>query len=387
MTNHFTIKHIKSMFQLNVVYNRSSFLGCYSGRKVLTIVTGVGVLFMLILWQKSHTKALTVSDIVVVDPPVFDFGTVFQAQTISHSFSLFNRSDLVVCVVGIKTTCSCTAVGDEVVGKIILPGKHLAIPVDYTVGDRKGPLSSFVSIFVIATNAIKDLYEVQAHMEGTALPEFTVEPDSVDFGSLKPGDQSSKIVTFRAGNAMNLKISDPVSNVQEFQVSMQQNKSNLSDVPPTAVITFQAPTNATRQETISEVVQFKTSSERVPKASIYVVGRIVPDVEIIPNMIIVPSSGLSEGGQVELTIRTGEPSHVLNLTRKYSNTSLDIQSSNNLTTADAWNKIHHLRIPNALLVQALGVGVELEVHDGADRIEARSVFVPIKSLYSQITKQ
>jgi len=194
-------------------------------------------------------------------------------------------------------------------------------------------------------------------------------------------------VTFRAENARNLKVSDPVSSVQEFRVCMQQNKLDSSNVPLTAVITFKAPKNATRQETISEFVQFKTSSERVPKASIYVVGRIVPDVEIIPNMIIVPSSGLSDGGQVELTIRTGEPSHITNLTRKYLNTSLDIQSSNNLAAAAVWNKTHHLRIPNALLAQALGLNVKLEVHDGADRIEVRSVFIPIKSLYSQITKQ
>jgi len=266
--------------------------------------------------------------------------------------------------------------------EVIPPGGHLTIPVDYEVGEGTGPLSSLISIYVAATNAIEHLYEVQAHLKGTALPEFTTEPAMIDFGSLKPGEQSSKTVTFLPQNAKNLRISDPVSRVPEFQACMQQKKTDSSDAPSTAVITFHAPTNASRQETLSEVVRFKTSSKRVPTASIHVVGKIVPDVEIIPNMVVVPSSGLAEGGQTELTVRTSELSRVMHLTRKVRNASLDIQSSNNLATADARSKTHHLRIPNALLTQAIGVSVELEVHGGADRIEARSVFVPIKCLSS-----
>lgn len=348
------------------------FAGC------IFIIAG---LLVMALWGKSHIKTLNVVEIAAINPPIFDFGTVLQAQTISHSFALVNQSDRELCVVAIKPSCTCTVVRDEALGKTIPPGGHLTIPVDFAVGERQGSVSSFVSIFVAATNAMKNLYEVQAHMQGNALPEFTIEPDAINFGSLKPGEQVSKTVAFMPGNAKNLEISDPVSTVKEFQVSLQKPPPNQSHSPWIAVITFRTPTNTIRQETLSDVMQFKTSSERVPKASLYVVARIIPDMEIIPDMIIVPSSGLSEGGQTELTVRTSEPSRVMHLTMKDQNASLDIQSSNNLATSDIWNKIHHLKIPNALLTQAIGVGVELEVHDGADRIEARSAFVPIKSLY------
>jgi hypothetical protein len=353
--------------------------------KTLTILAGFCIVITLVLLAIFRAKALGSNELLSVEPPVFNLGTIFQAQTISREFSLSNRSEQAIRIVAVKSTCSCTIVRnevDEVIGKVILPGGHLMIPVDYSVRERKGPVSSFVSIFFGVTNDMQHLFEVQAHMEGVALPEFTLKPDTIDFGDLKPGEQCSKTVTFLPGQEKNLKISDPVSAVEAFRVSLQQKKEDLPEASWVAVITFKAPTNVIHQETLSEIVRFKTSSERVPQASIYVVGNVIPDVEITPTMIIVPSSGLVKGGQNELIIHTSQLSRIEHLISKGLNTSLDIQTSNNPATMDGWDKIHHLRIPNTLLAQAIGVDVELEVHSGADRIEARSVFVPIKSLYS-----
>ena len=52
-------------------------------------------------------RMLRVPQIAALYPEVYDFGTVFQAETISHRFSLSNQSDRVLCVVAIKTSCSC----------------------------------------------------------------------------------------------------------------------------------------------------------------------------------------------------------------------------------------------------------------------------------------
>lgn len=347
----------------------------------LTICAGFGIITILAMWAMLRTNTPETARIVGIYPPVFDFGTVFQAQTINHQFSLSNLSEDVLCVVGIKTTCSCTVVvADSLVGKTIPPRGALTIPVDYAVGEREGLVSSFVSVFVAATNAMDHLYQLQAQMRGNVLPEFVIVPASLDFGSLNPGEQFTQTVTFLPRDARNLKIFDPVSTVEAFRVVLQGKTSDSYDAPTTAAITFKAPTNATRQETLSADVQFATSSARIPKASIYVIGKVIPDVEILPSMVIVPSSGLDKSSYTELTIHTRRPSRVVHMTGQEPNTSPKGELFNDSATVDAWNKTHYLRVPNRSLEKALGVSVELNVHDGPDRIEARSVFVPIKSL-------
>jgi hypothetical protein len=348
----------------------------WAGRVLLVGAISVACGFVLYNIIKAH-------DIVSIIPPAFNFGTVLQSETIRHDFSLFNRSGKLLSVFAVRSDCACTVVHGELLGKTVRPGGILKFPVEYSVGDKKGFVSGNVSLFVCATNATDHLYEVQAHLEGYVLPEFVVEPDSLDFGTLKPGEQSSKTVTFLPQNARNLEISDPVSTVEAFQVSLSRTNPTLSQPPWTATITFRAPPSATRRETLSELVRFKTSSQRVPKACLYVVGRVSPDVEIIPDTIILPSSGLCPDAQTELTIRTRQPSRVTRPTTQDLSVPSITEVSNGAPMPSAWNAIHCLRIPNTLLAQSDGVILELQVHNGADRMEARSVFVPIKRLRSQ----
>jgi hypothetical protein len=332
---------------------------------------------------------LRVPEIVALYPEVYDFGTVFQAETLSYPFSLSNQSAAVLRVIRIETTCSCSTIAETLVGRTIPPRGSLTIPVEYAVGDREGPVSSFVSIFVAATNSMNHIYELQAHMKGTALPEFVIEPPMLDFGSLKPGERSAKTITFLPKQAKTLKIFPTAPIVNAFSISVQQTKSDHNYAPSTAVITFQAPTNAIQLQTLSADVDFATSSTRRPNASIYVVGRVVPDVQINPSMIIVPSPGLNNGECTELTLRTSQSSRVVRLgcTSEATHAPASIGASNHSPPLGTWNTLHHLRIPNSSLTKAIGVGVELEVHSAADRIEARSVYVPMKSLNATKYKQ
>jgi Protein of unknown function (DUF1573) len=326
---------------------------------------------------------LKARDIVSIIPPAFNFGTVLQSQTIRHDFGLFNKGRQVLSVFAVGSDCACTVVRDGLLGKTVRPGGILKFPVEYSVGDKKGFVSGTVSLFLCATNATDHLYEVRAHMEGYVLPEFVVEPNSLDFGTLKPGEQSSKTVTFLPQNARNLAILAPVSAVEAFQVSLSRTNPTLSQPTWTATITFRAPPNATRREMLSEVVRFKTSSQRAPEACVYVVGRVSPDVEIIPDTIILPSLGLCPDAQMELTIRTDQPSRVTRLTAQALTAPSITEGTNGVPVPSGWNGIHCLRIPNTLLAQSDGVNVELQVRNGADRMGARSVFVPIKRLRSQ----
>ena len=121
-------------------------------------------------------------------------GTVFQGEIVHQEFHLQNRSDAEMRIVGARTTCGCTLFPETLIATLIRPHGSVVVPVEYHSGLGDGPISGDLEI-TVAGKGID--YIVRGSLRGEVVAEFTIEPQLLDFGSLRPGEEVTRTVLFR----------------------------------------------------------------------------------------------------------------------------------------------------------------------------------------------
>ena len=165
---------------------------------VLRLKLGIAVIGFLALLVfavarfKTSGSADNISkQLVGFDPPFFYFGTALQAQTIPHDFRLVNRSTNELRIVAMKSSCSCTMVADEVLGRVLRPNEECMIPVTFETGSRHGHSDSTIDVILEASGL---RYIAKAMLSGEVTADFAYTPRAVDFGTLRPGETATQEV-------------------------------------------------------------------------------------------------------------------------------------------------------------------------------------------------
>ncbi len=315
------------------------------------------------------------SQLVTFDPPTFNFGTLLQNQTVSHEFRLMNRSTNEVRVVALSATCSCTLPAAGLAGSIIKAGADLKVPVEFKTGGRDGPVSSSVTVLFESADSGHTRFAVQAELLSTVNADFTFEPVSVDFGGINPGESATKIVTFSPKALKKIAIKQPQGLPKEIEISLKQNE--LEDTDTSLVITLHAP-QSTRYQRLDGIINVPTSSPRVPLVSIQTRGFVKLEVELVPDVIVLPNR--SPFGESCFTLRTTQLSRVTRIIRETQNGNEPIREIGDTDIRGEWDLKHVKYLPNSMLVDARQIIFELEVRKGTDQKEAKSVVAQIKSL-------
>jgi hypothetical protein len=297
--------------------------------------------------------------VVAFNPPSFDYGTLFQQQTINHTFRLINRTTNEMHVVAIQTSCSCTLVSTSMLGTIVRPNDEVLFPVSFDTGSRSGPTDSRIDV---ALQAEGIRYVAQARLYGAVVPDFDFDPKALAFGALNPAEKSTRTVAFRPEALAQFELVATQTWLGPFEVWVQKQMVR---------VTFHAP-ESTHSETFCYSLRVATSSQRAPEVIIPLSGQVVPDVEVTPRLVVLSGNGAFQ--ESRFTLRTTKPSRI---NRVLINPNKVIPSP---IQSEDWALSHVFAVSNALLSGADRMDFELEVRNRAGQTEARSSSVQVKSL-------
>jgi hypothetical protein len=338
------------------------YVGLFCGLLTLTLIA------MIIVRVREKDKLQEFQKNVTFENSTFDFGTALQNEKIRHQFRLLNESSNEVVVAGLRTTCSCTVTESNLVGTEIAPQSSIFVPATYDTGNRDGDVSSSVLVLVISKGS---RYELEATIRGSIFSDFTIDPSFVDFGKVKPGEIVTRTISFRPKAIKSVIIHKPAATNDFFTVSLNHETNSTQ-----AVIEFHAPP-IPREQTFSDLLQFPTSSERVPVAKVYVRGEVVPNIEITPDLVIFTQGKVPEN--LEFSLHTTHPSRLIDVIAKDSKTKLEFATDNTLNAFQLEQSVKLSNVSGAV-GNARQIQFELEVQDGTNKVETQFVSVPIKSL-------
>jgi hypothetical protein len=112
---------------------------------------------------------------------VFDFGTIFQRETASHTFPFESVGSKPVRITGVKSDCACTI--PRYTREPVPPGESGEVSVLFDAGLRFGPIKKELRI----DTDDPDQARLVLTVTGTVKREFWIEPARILLDSLRPG--------------------------------------------------------------------------------------------------------------------------------------------------------------------------------------------------------
>ncbi len=259
-------------------------------------------------------------------------------------------------------SCNCTIINQDLVGKVIPPHGSILVPSEFHTRDDDGSVGSTLEA-LLESNGTK--YYAKAKITGVVNADYSYRPHDVDFGILRPGECVTQTVTFLPKVLTNFQISG-VRSMGSFNVSLCTNKDKATDQLVT--VTFHAEVMHSGG-VFSGVAQVHTSSKRAPEATIYLNATVRPNIEVVPEILVLPHGGIM--GKSRLTIRTIKPSKMI---RRTIETKMDYQKYAEVL-ADDWSLCHVVEISNSSISEAKQINFDLEIENGTSSNEAGSLIV------------
>lgn len=340
------------------------------GGRIVEQLVGIllGSLFLallLILVPSSHRakspKTQAVVPAVGFDPREFNYGTVTQATNVNHTFQLVNRTTNRLRLVALRTSCDCTVVSTSLLGRVLAPNESIPIPVSFQTGPRRGPIVSTIDAVLQGEGG---RYLAQARLSGEVWPDYSFEPRAVDFGDVWPGTITDRVVVFKPEALQDFGLLPTQWSMGPFQVMVQ---------PRQVVITFQAP-DVDHEEIYTRTLQVRTSSQRVPTATIPVSARVVPEVGVSPSLIVLTPDLLLQTTRFTLESEKPARPRMVLLDKGGAIPVRDI------ILPSTWEHRHTIEVKNAWLADAQQITFLLDVRSTTGRVEARSVVAHIQRL-------
>lgn len=115
---------------------------------------------------------------VSVLQPEFDFGTVFQGESVRHAFAFSNRGDAPLTIEKVSSSCGCTAALAS--AKTLAPGESGEIQTSFDSTRFRGAINK--KVYLYTNDPAQPM--VQMQIKGTVQEELAMDPQLINFGTV-----------------------------------------------------------------------------------------------------------------------------------------------------------------------------------------------------------
>ena len=138
--------------------------------------------------------------ITLLEPPAIDLGEVEEGQIITGSALVRNESNHSVTIGSVRTSCGCTTATDL---QTLAPGQSQRVFVTFDTTGRQGKTESCVWL----TGPGFENPPIELKIVSNVVKQFTIEPRSVDFGTVTLGASRTAKVSIRRADGRPFRIS------------------------------------------------------------------------------------------------------------------------------------------------------------------------------------
>ncbi len=158
-------------------------------------------ILMLVLCAAAPVSAGFSAD-ALFEEHAKDFGVVARGPMLSHPFRLTNNTDRPVHIANVRVSCGC--VSARALQNDVAPGQSTAIQADMDTRRFHGPKK----VIVYVQFDQPQWEEIGLSVQADGRDDFTVSPEGLAFGKVKPASKPATSVTVNFYGNDSLKITD-----------------------------------------------------------------------------------------------------------------------------------------------------------------------------------
>jgi hypothetical protein len=226
-----------------------------------------------------------------VDNATFDFGKIWDSDTVSHTFQMVNMGSETVRILNVHATCGCTTTAKW--EKQVEPGQTWDLPVKFVAANRRGKTTKSVVVDTDDPGARR----VTFMLTGEITPRLEITPaTSVNFGVLQQSSAIKKTLSIA------VKCEEPVT-LKNAKADTDLLKANLREVEPGRKYELDVETVPPLKVTnVRNKVTVETDSKEQPEISVPVYAYVQPRILLLPSALMVPQP-LSDEFRRKVTLK------------------------------------------------------------------------------------
>jgi hypothetical protein len=217
-----------------------------------------------------------------------DFGSVPKGPTVSHHFHLKNNTGKVVTIGNVRVSCGC--VSAVALKSRLNPGEDTSVYAQMDTNKFSG--SRTVTIYVRFDDPQYE--EVRLWVTANSREDFTVGPETFDFGQIKRGDSPSKSVKVTFLGSGQTQILDASSESNYVQPSFKELRRSDAYVEYQLNAKVRPDVPAGKWYTD---VWMKTNNASLPKIRVQLYVEVTSALDLNPNSVQLGE--LKTGAQAE----------------------------------------------------------------------------------------
>jgi len=219
---------------------------------------------------------------IVLDEPVFDFGTVDRGARVDHTFGVPNRGGATLRIDHVKSSCGCTVV--VLSEREIPPGGEARVAVSLDTARLGGRTTKTINLY---TND-PDAPVVGLSLAGQVVADLVLAPAAIYLGHVRRGGTARGEVAITSGRPG---VSYAAERVEPTGPHVRARLESRADGPgQRLVVELDGDMPLGR---FDEQVRLRTTSPREPLLTLPVFGSVEGDVLVLPPQV---TFGVTRGG-------------------------------------------------------------------------------------------
>ncbi len=180
------------------------------------------VLFLLFAVLSFSCRKKTVPyPHAVVSQTAYDFSQVTEGSIVSHGFDIRNNGTQPLLIEGILSPCRC--IFARVKNRKVKPGEEITLLVKLNTKGIDGAINHRVIVYTNAPQQHALVFRIKASIQRL----FTLKPDKVDFGNIKPNKTNIKAITFTSSGIHITSVASISPYVKAFIQKQRNNRETI----------------------------------------------------------------------------------------------------------------------------------------------------------------
>jgi hypothetical protein len=207
----------------------------------------------------------------------YDFGTVAQNSSVSHTFVVKNTGEAPLELIKVKASCGCTA---AVLTKADIPsGGEGEINVTFKTGEKRGQHKQTITV----TSNDPDNSTTKLYIIANVKVLFGFETSLVDFGMLQKDEKAKQSVNFVTQGLKGIEITELKSSSEYITAKVITSESTAKSEDKIAIEICLLP--GFPKGRFGAQITAKLNNDSPPGATLAVTGVIIDDIEVSPESI------------------------------------------------------------------------------------------------------
>lgn len=196
------------MWQQEILTDR---LGWMQWLRRLRYVAPLALLLVTCAARASAGGIKITGPVIEITPPVFDFGTLPQESLRKVTTWIRNDGTEPLRIHGITSDCGCTVA--QLSDSTLAPGDSTKLRITFSTRHFSGAITKHIRLLTNDPAAPKAPIKLKAVVRAIV----SLQPPSVDFGSVPRGESPARTITIKAAASDSLRIQDVLVPEETFE--------------------------------------------------------------------------------------------------------------------------------------------------------------------------